>query len=164
MNFRYEHLWCRAESWRHSEIWHVVEAMGYHPRLINLVWIGIMQDPILKMLVSLANSAGVETGITLHTSTGVISGMTISQKNYFEEIANGFANAWPGGPNEDIRTSFLSIGGAADEHDELTNEFIHLKDARVVSAGGFLPSSGEGAYWRGKVESVTGFHLGSYKP
>ena len=123
-----------------------------------------MQDPLLKAVVAMADQAGIETGVTLYMAGGIISGTLISQKRYLDQVANGFADAWPGGPNEDIRHTFSTIGDVGEHSDEIANMFIHLKDARAVSTKGFLPSAGEGAYWRGKVEAITGFNFGAYKP
>lgn len=123
-----------------------------------------MQDPLLKALVALANEADLEIGITLSLPGGAISGQIISSKRYFEEIGDGLANAWPNGGNQSLGNLIKELGGIGQEDLSVVSTFVHLKNARYVSASGFLPNHGEGVFWRGKVESVIGFNLGAYTP
>lgn len=108
--------------------------------------------------------AGTGCDITLHTATGVICGTMISHKEYFEHVSNEIANAWPDGPNEDVRDTFLGIGREIETANEAPNSYIHLKNALVVGEHEFLPKDCKGPYWRGKVESVNGFHLAAFVP
>lgn len=138
-----------------------MKAMGYYLAFINHTWNVSMQDPLLKELVAMANS-GTWCDISLHTPTGIISGTMISQMEYFEHISSQIADAWPGGPNEDMRDVFLDIGRQLDTNEEAANSYVHLRGALVVGEQGFTPREGEGPYWRGKVDSVTGFSLAKF--
>lgn len=124
-----------------------------------------MKDPFLLSLVSIVHSQPLTFGVTLTTTGGVVSGTLISTKEYFDRFSQAFANAWPGGPNEDIRSSFSKWGdqrgnefsSAEDGHDP----FIHLMNARFVDGAGAVPTGDQGILWRGKLEDVVGFSLGA---
>jgi len=118
-----------------------------------------MHDPFLKSLNSTVNNFSYSFGVTLVVGGGVISGTLISAKTYFEEFAETFSGAWPGG--SDVLRDGLAGWGQEDAAD-LHPEFIHLKDARYVSGPEFAPSSGAGILWRGNIESVNGFSLGAF--
>jgi hypothetical protein len=119
-----------------------------------------MQDPFLKTLNATVNSHDLSFGITLVVGGGVVTGTLISSKSFFEGFADSIATAWPGGPNEDVREGFAQWG--QPETATLHEDFIHLKDARYVSGKDIVPSTGIGMLWRGSVDSVNGFSLGSY--
>lgn len=119
-----------------------------------------MQDPFLKTLNATVNSFNYSFGITLVVGGGVITGTLISAKSFFEGFADSLSQAWPGGPNEDLRGSYARWG--KPEAAELHEGFIHLKDARYISGQAVVPSTGSGLLWRGGIDSVSGFSLGTY--
>ncbi|WP_223472873.1 MULTISPECIES: hypothetical protein [unclassified Pseudomonas] len=121
-----------------------------------------MQDPFLKSLNAIVNGHKVTFGITLVVAGGVITGTLVSANSYIEAFANSFSEAFPGGPNENVRAGFAAWGqpGAEKIHDE----FIHLKDARYISGATLIPTNGEGVLWRGSLDSVSGFSLGAPNP
>jgi hypothetical protein len=121
-------------------------------------------DWYLQKLVSLANEAGLEMGLTLLVGGNIVSGTLISGKKYFETFAAEFSAAWPGEDKETIRTSFASYTSIYD-HAERQEEapppqYIHLQNTKFHSASGNIPSSG-GVLWRGRINAVSGFNLGS---
>lgn len=124
-----------------------------------------MKDPFLLSLVNTVHLYEFSFGITLTTKGGVISGTLISTKEFFDRFSNAFAGAWPGGPNEAIRSGFAAWGehrgselAVAEGGDD---PFIHLKNARFVDGSGAVPSGAEGILWRGKLEEVVGFTVGA---
>lgn len=121
-----------------------------------------MKDPFLVKLVNLVHNNDLTFGITLNTEGGVVSGTLISTKEYFDRFARSFSNAWPGGPNEVIRSSFAAWGdkrgSALDSVEGVDDPFIHLKNARLLMDG--VSSGSAGVLWRGKLEEVVGFTLG----
>ncbi len=119
-----------------------------------------MTDVFLQSLVSIVNSNKVSFSITLTVDGAVLTGTLVSAKEFFDNFAASFSNAWPGGPHEGLREGFEQWGnvpeGAPDPHED----FIHLKDARYVSGKEMVPSLGTGVVWRGNLNSVSGFSLG----
>ena len=119
-----------------------------------------MTDPFLKILNSTANEKDLAFGVTLVVAGGVITGTLISAKAYVESFSDSFSSGWPGGPNEDVRAGFLAW---IEPGSEIIHEkYIHLKDARYVSGLDFVPSGLDGMLWRGSLDSVSGFSLGSF--
>ncbi len=67
---------------------------------------------------------------------------------------------------EDIRRAFASHASIYDSEDDAQQsstppQFIHLIDSRCFSPGGQPLPSNRGVLWRGKVNAVSGFTLGS---
>lgn len=119
-------------------------------------------DWYLQRLVTMANRAGLELGITLHTSSGAVSGTLIGGKKYFETFASDIASNWPSDNKELIREAFAKNGECYDEpytEDERPPQYIHLMNAKLLTGSAAIPSN-TGVLWRGKISSVTGFHLG----
>lgn len=121
-----------------------------------------MQDPFLKTLNATVNSFNYSFGVTLVVGGGVITGTLVSAKSFFDGFADSLSQAWPGGPNEELRGGFAQWG--QPETADLNEGFIHLKDARYIIGQGVVPSIGSGMLWRGGIDSVSGFSLGSYNP
>ncbi|MGR4041523.1 gas vesicle accessory protein GvpU [Pseudomonas sp. 910_21] len=120
-----------------------------------------MKDPFLATLVKSVHENSLSFGITLITQGGVISGQMISTKEYFEDFANSIADAWPGGPSEDVRSGFAAWSEFRKKDDDEHDEFIHLKNARYVYGNQLTPNGKIGILWRGKLSEVTGFSLGA---
>lgn len=136
------------------------------------------RDQHLQELVTLMGGELLDTpvGITLTTGGGVISGALVSQERYFElwreqlmsmavsavrrEVGDEAADNTEETLNEMMAEVFSFETVVSPEEDE-GKKYIHLKDARAVTATGKVPSSGgEGMLWRGKISDVEGFSLG----
>lgn len=136
----------------------VEEKMDYDGRSV---------DWFLQNLVSIANNSNVEFGITLFVEGIIVSGNLVSGKKYFETFADEFSNAYPGDPDtkEGIRQAFASnssiYDSEDDEHDLPRPQYIHLIDSRCFAPGGQPLPGNSGVLWRGKINSVSGFNLGS---
>jgi hypothetical protein len=120
-----------------------------------------LSDPYLKTLNATLNTGDLSFGITLVVNGSVITGDMISAKSFFKGFADTFADAWPGGPNESIREGFGAWSEAPNDSG-LVEDFIHLKNARYVNGKEMVPSTGTGMLWRGSLDSVSGFSLGSF--
>ena len=121
-----------------------------------------MQDPFLKTINAAVNTHDFSFGITLLVGGGMVTGTLISSKSFFDGFADSISQAWPGGPNEDVRRGFAQWG--QPETANIHEDFLHLKDARYVSGNDIVPPNGNGVLWRGDIDSVSGFSLGSYNP
>lgn len=124
-----------------------------------------MKDPFLMTLVNLAHTQGLSFGITLTTPGGVITGTLISTGEFFNSFADSFAGAWTHGSSEELREGLAAWGehrgGELKAGDGGEDPFIHLKNVRHLDGNGSVPSSGTGFLWRGKIEDITGFALGT---
>jgi hypothetical protein len=116
--------------------------------------------------VSLVNKSLVEFGVTLFVEGVTISGQLVSGKKYFETFAKEFSDAYPGNAEiqENIRQAFAGHAAIYDREDadkvSPPPQFIHLINCRCFSPGGVLPGN-RGILWRGKINAVSGFSLGS---
>jgi hypothetical protein len=133
---------------------------------MNLAMDGRSVDWYLQSLVSTVNTTDVQFGITLFVEGAIISGLLIGGKKYFETFANEFAGAFPGDDEakETIRQSFASyaeIYTSEESADLPPPQFIHLLDSRCFSPGGKPLPGNRGVLWRGKINAVSGFSLGS---
>jgi hypothetical protein len=122
-------------------------------------------DWYLQQLVAIVNKSDIEFGITLVVGGSVMSGRLIGGKRYFEEFARDFSAAWPTETKDEIRRALASKGELYDnskDTDTLSTppQFIHLADARCFYPGSQLPNN-RGVLWRGKINAVSGFSLGS---
>lgn len=132
-----------------------------------LAWEGQSVDWYLQNLVSVVNGSNISFGITLFVEGVVISGTLVSGKKYFETFADEFSSAYPGDDEvrEGIRQAFASNASLYDNQSKSKDlpppQFIHLIDCYCHSPqGGSLPSD-SGTLWRGKINAVSGFNLGS---
>jgi hypothetical protein len=123
-------------------------------------------DWYLQSLVSLVNKSNIEFGITLFVEGLTISGQVVSGRKYFETFAKEFSGAYPGNAEsqENIRQALASRASIYDHKDSDGTppppQFIHLVNCRCFSSGGVLPNN-RGVLWRGKINAVSGFSLGS---
>jgi len=127
-------------------------------------WEGRQTDWLLQWFVQFVNKTPLEVGITLSIGGGLVSGILISHQQYFEELAADFSKPFEAfdGPEaahvKSLLLGFVSPEAAPGEK-EPARQFLHLRDARLYSAGGeAIPT--KGALWRGKISAVDGFSMG----
>jgi hypothetical protein len=125
-------------------------------------------DGFLQYFVRLVNRSGLEIGITLNVSGLTISGQLISSKSYFEGLIQEMSSA-----NTDnqvklaFQEAFRKIGGIYSQMDDEDDEnqtfptYIHLRNAKMLLAGGQIIRTHRGVLWRGRLSEVDGFCLGS---
>ena len=124
-------------------------------------------DWYLQTLVSITNTQGMEFGITLLVEGIIVSGILIGGKKYFETFAEEFADAYPGDAEtkEMFRDAIASAAGIYERkengEDVTPPQFIHLANARCFSPDGKLLPTNRGILWRGKINAVSGFILGT---
>ena len=114
----------------------------------------------LQHLVDLANSKGLEAGLTLTVKGTIITGTLIGGGKYFELFAELIGAGWPGTAEEKeaIRSAFAQPAKLYEEPEQLLTSYIHLKNAKIVYSSNFVPSSG--MLWRGRLDEISGFSLG----
>jgi hypothetical protein len=131
-------------------------------------------DWFLQMWVRWANEANAKglAGVTLIVGGTLVSGVLVGVRRYFEGIADVLAAAMPDEEDKAVRQWFADLGEQhkADEPEPSTPEefeerelagphYIHLRDAHIFQADRPLPT-GEGVWWRGRLEAVEGFMFG----
>jgi hypothetical protein len=127
-------------------------------------------DRLLALLVSCADEAGIEIGITLNVNGLMISGNIVSRTTFLEGTAQAIAR---GGSPSNTRSGLQDIfTNAAEESRHIiessgvvgtTPLFIHLKNAIFFPSKTSI-SSAQGYWWRGRLTSVDGFFLGALPP
>jgi hypothetical protein len=125
----------------------------------------------LQLLVEDANDFGVEVPITLFVAGAVVTGVLTGGKAYFDRFADRFAAGWPDEGRAEIRASMATPGNVYPRLEpgeksprKRPAQFIHLRDAQVVTAQGNLPAVGDGLLWRGRLAAVSGYSLGHLAP
>lgn len=131
--------------------------------MLDLEMHGVSSDWFLRKLVSLVNTTPIEFDVTLTVEGSVISGTLISNEKYFEMFAEQFGNAWPYKEGqESIKESFLNFKEMVKKKDDgetPTYQYINLRAAKYIQGNMQFPK--KGALWRGKINAVSGFALGS---
>lgn len=126
-------------------------------------------DWFLQILVNTCNNTEISFPITLNVGGLLISGELIGGEKYF----NGFINdlkmgGFPPGA-ADLFNKFGDIYNKPNEQeqdkqdDETTPlpQYIHLKNARIFHPGGSPIPANRRVWWRGRLEAIDGFILGT---
>ncbi|HET7657194.1 MAG TPA: gas vesicle accessory protein GvpU [Bacillales bacterium] len=119
---------------------------------------GQSKDSILEFFVEAANQNGFSLDITLNMKGSVVTGTTISAKEYFELLSEKF----DGGKDiaQELSEQLAKASEAAEESHESGANFIHLKNTRIY-LGDSQPTPSKGKIvWRGKLNEIDGFFLG----
>ncbi|MET3828628.1 hypothetical protein ABIC86_000088 [Paenibacillus sp. DS2363] len=114
-------------------------------------------DFLLGALVEVADSLSL--GLTLNVGGALVSGVLMSNKEYFESVADEFEGVSEDGAKLGSLYRRFAAENYSDTSVDAITEFIHLKD--VVIAQG--DTSYLTKLWRGKLNSVDGFSFGTLK-
>ena len=124
---------------------------------------GLPGDPLLKTILATANKENITLGITLNVEGMIISGILISSKEYYEGLAQQLKEPSDRKETNNLTKTLVNIINQyiAQEGQALTQDYIHLKDARFHYASQDIAPIDQGVWWRGKLSSVDGFTLGT---
>ncbi|EIV2907035.1 gas vesicle protein [Citrobacter braakii] len=122
-----------------------------------------MRDADLVFLAQIANNINFGMGVTLFCKGALITGTTISGKEYYESVATLF------GPKSSEEVSIAdyfsntAVNVYTEKKDtpdyEIPLNFIHLKNVAFISGNGqFIPYNG--AFLRLKIEEIDGHIIG----
>lgn len=144
---------------------------------------------LVKMANRSAGTGGV-FGVTLCVKGVMVSGVIASGRGYFESFAENVTDAMEDDPEigaamqQQIHDYFAGIGqklypprragadksaesapdageqDADDDDQKQPPEFIHLRDARIISGTQVTPTN-DGIWWRGRISEVDGWFLGT---
>lgn len=145
-------------------------------------------DGYLQFLVQQVNERGLSLRVTLSVGGAVVSGILIGERQYFEGLTRALevviarsglreriemtaerreeeGASQEGRPSpEELATQTTRalldriVGGYKSGETE-ARRYVHLRDVRITSPG--LQQSEHGGLWRGRLENVDGFMLGS---
>jgi hypothetical protein len=124
-----------------------------------------LPDWYLQSLVSTVNGRNGEFPITLYVRGLVLSGHMVSGHKYFAGL-RGQLTEFFGGDSEDVKETVAFLTEPGDSFLDESNQFqefpqyIHLRAAKIFTPGQKPIPSGEGAWWRGRLADVDGFHFG----
>lgn len=116
------------------------------------------KDSILEFFVEASNKHGFSLDITLNMKGSVVTGTTISAKEYFETLSEKFEDGKD--IAQELSQQLTKAGEAAEESNEGGANFIHLKNTHIY-CGDSQPTPSKGKIlWRGKLDEIDGFFLG----
>jgi len=128
----------------------------------------IDSDWFLRSLVQAVNRHELMLGITLTVGGTLITGTLVPGREYFRDLAEQVASsADDDDAAEQLRATFAGLGeiyGKQPSEGEQLPSYIHLKDVRFFSPGGGSLPDHDGVWWRGRIDQVQGFVLGSVVP
>ncbi|HEX7064558.1 MAG TPA: gas vesicle accessory protein GvpU [Bacillales bacterium] len=117
-----------------------------------------LKDSILEFFVEAANKHGFSLDVTLNINGSVITGTTISAKEYFEALSGKFENGKD--IAQQLSEQLAKAGETVEENSGDGANFIHLKNTKIY-CGDSNPTPAKGKIiWRGKIEEIDGFFLG----
>lgn len=120
-------------------------------------------DEMLQALVATADSSReLSVGMTLAANGCVVTGLLIGERRWFTELETEYP---------DLRPSFTTPLRKRmvddEEGQEIVDErrFVHLKDARYLTGGGFAPNvRSTGFFWRGRLAHISAWSFGVVGP
>ncbi|WP_082231982.1 gas vesicle accessory protein GvpU [Halobacillus massiliensis] len=115
-------------------------------------------DDILQTYVKAANNHDFSLDITLNVNGALISGTTMSAKEYLNSISDVFEDG--NDVSQAIGEKLNQAAESASGNSSKDVSFIHLRNTRIFNGDAdSTPSEGD-FYWRGKIDKVDGFFLG----
>jgi len=138
------------------------EALAVQPPAIN-------RDGFLQLLCSFVNATD-EGGlpVTLSINGMLVSGTIISAKKYFSTMAQTLATSIYGDEKSATRAEFeqniADMPKTPDGELPLAEElqFIHLRDAKFLAAGGESMNVTSSVLWRGRISKIAGWSFGAF--
>ena len=116
------------------------------------------KDSILEFFTQASNKHDFALDITLNVNGALITGTTISAKEYFDTLSDSIGNG-----NEvaqKLSEKLADAGQSIEDAADAQTNFIHLKNTKVY-LGDSNPTPSQGKIvWRGKLSEVDGFFLG----
>lgn len=116
------------------------------------------KDSILEFFVEASNKHGFTVDVTLNINGSVVTGTTVSAKEYFEKLSGKFENGKD--IAQQLSEQLANAGETVENNREEGANFIHLKNTRIY-CGDSNPTPSKGKIlWRGKIDEIDGFFLG----
>ncbi|WP_380180984.1 gas vesicle accessory protein GvpU [Kalamiella sp. sgz302252] len=133
------------------------------PSEMTNVFASKMRDADLNFIANIASKLGVGLGVTLFVKGALVTGNTISGKEYYEQIVEFFGETQEGSVEQAIANYFKRTGEAyytpEDDEASVPLNFLHLKDVSF-RLGSEQFSQHKNGLLRIKIEEIDGFMLG----
>jgi hypothetical protein len=125
-------------------------------------WEGRQADWLIQWFAKFTNNTNFQVPMTFTVGGNLVTGMLISETEYFEQLASSFASGLPEENRESAKKMIKALQplSSPGEDDGLASQFVHLLNANVFTSAS-KPIVNGGVLWRGKISSIEGFHLGS---
>jgi hypothetical protein len=120
------------------------------------------KDYVLKWLISSIEEIDLAFNITLNLKGAVISGEMIGEKEYAERLNQYFRDCIGITDASEMNLNRFNTKRDLDSN-PLSEEYIHLKNAKVFFSSIDTAPLEEGVLWRGKLSSVDGYMLGLFR-
>jgi hypothetical protein len=126
-------------------------------------------ESLLDFFVGFDDEGSGAIGITVQSNGATVSGIAISRRAWIDAMKVTMDASMTGGYNEALGTVFdktaehiTGIYKRRDEADLPTRKrgFIHMRNVRILGGA----ESVELPLWRGTLEDVTGWSMGSWNP
>ncbi|MEU5945122.1 hypothetical protein ABZ793_06115 [Micromonospora sp. NPDC047465] len=127
-----------------------------------------LPDVVLQILAKGAQEGGLELGVTLSVSGGLVTGTLVGRDRWFQELGD-FIEQAADRPDarslaDELGELMSEVGKPADGEDGFVSTlqyvFIHLINARYVQGSQLMPNQGT-MLWRGRISEVAGFSVGT---
>ncbi len=116
------------------------------------------KDSILEFFTHASNKHDFALDITLNVNGALITGTTISAKEYFDTLSDSIGNG--NDVAQKLSEKLADAGQSLENTGDSQTNFIHLKNTKVY-LGDSKPTPSQGKIvWRGKLSDVDGFFLG----
>jgi hypothetical protein len=142
------------------------------------------RDWALQMFVGVCNVSGIEIPVTLNLTGSYVSGYIVKPEAYFDGLKDDIHRSSPRGAAsdavkkslEELISKMKELSVSKPESDEAASgtdsrsfspRYIHLRGARFFVPNDLLRSfpqplpGAQNVWWRGKIEAVSGFVLGT---
>ena len=119
-------------------------------------------DNFLWTLISIADRDNFSTDILLNMSGGLVQGLIISQREYFDSLSTEFSKSFASSgkeTQEGVRAAMMSHAWTKEtEGDDVDDHYyIHLKNV-VIHQGN---TQFHTPLWRGRLSAVVGYTFGA---
>lgn len=122
-----------------------------------------MRDADLNFIANIASKFGVGLGVTLFVKGALVTGNTISGKEYYDKIVALFGDVEDGSTEQAVANYFKRTGEEyytpTDDESSVPLNFLHLQDVSF-RLGSEKFSHHKNGLLRIKIEEVDGFMLG----
>ncbi len=127
-------------------------------------------DWLLRSFVDAVNGTEAAISVILYVGGLVVAGYLVSGHSYFEAIGEALKSSVSDQNPEhatQVREAFQRRGAELYAPGSLEGEvppppqYVHLREARVYHPGPAPLPANQGFWWRGRLDAVDGFSLGT---
>jgi hypothetical protein len=127
-------------------------------------------DGTLGALVTIVSQAGGEVGISLLVGGSWLSGLLVPGRAWFEQLAHSIeadSPEWAAGWRVDVlypSDDTEEAGNAEPRPDDVQLAYVHLREARLVTPAGCMPTGEHGLLVKCRLSEVAAWSYGILPP